>query len=360
MKKTLSLKKYLHAALLLLCICFLLFPSVSAEAKTTVKMKTTNVTLSVGQSKTLKLSGTSKNPKWSSNKKAVATVDRKGKVTAVGKGTATITAKLGSKKYTCKVLVCSSSSGNERVDKEIHRIIRKIIKPSMSTVEKVKAVHDYLVLNNTYDYSSDGKHPMDIDDVENLLFNHTSVCVGYAYSFQLFMDALSIPCKYVSGTAKAENKTTYNGHAWNIVKIDGSWYHVDVTWDDPDSSYNYISYAFFLTSDKLISKTHKWDRGIYKTCDAKKAEYSSIAKQLWYTASSPSQAVKLYKKSSKKTNWIMFLIPEKKYYSSFMKDFYNECINYGSADSNTISVSLPKFKYSEYTWNNYHAIIIFK
>ena len=71
----------------------------------TPKLSKTSLTLKVGQSSTLKLTGTSSKIKWSSSKKSVATVSSKGKVTAKKKGTATITAKVGSKKYTCKVTV---------------------------------------------------------------------------------------------------------------------------------------------------------------------------------------------------------------------------------------------------------------
>ena len=316
-------------------------------------MKTTNVTLSVGQSKNLKLSGTSKNPKWSSNKKAVATVDRKGKVTAVGKGTATITAKLGSKKYTCKVLVCSSSSGNERVDKEIHRIIRKIIKPSMSTVEKVKAVHDYLVLNNTYDHTSGGKRPMDIGEVENVLFNHTSVCVGYAYSFQLFMDALNIPCKYISGTARDVKEAEYTGHSWNIVKINDSWYHIDVTWDDLDTDASLISYQYFLVTDKCMMQLHQWDRSSYPVCNASSNSYKSIAPKVGHVAKAPKQAAKYISQDFKKGNkYSTILIPKK----SYSNDFLSNSLGYAVYTYNV------KYKVSQtvsctyYTWNDYHVL----
>lgn len=63
------------------------------------------LTLNVGKSYTLRLTGTTQKVKWSSSKKSVAAVSSKGKVTAKKKGTATITAKVGSKKYTCKVTV---------------------------------------------------------------------------------------------------------------------------------------------------------------------------------------------------------------------------------------------------------------
>lgn len=70
-----------------------------------VKLNQKTVTLIKGQSTTLKIKGTKKKAKWSSSKKNVATVNQKGKVTAKKKGTTIITAKVGSKKYKCKVTV---------------------------------------------------------------------------------------------------------------------------------------------------------------------------------------------------------------------------------------------------------------
>lgn len=72
-----------------------------AAAKINIKRKT----LTVGQSATLKIKGTKKKAKWSSSNKKVATVSSKGKVKARKAGTATITAKIAKKKYTCKITV---------------------------------------------------------------------------------------------------------------------------------------------------------------------------------------------------------------------------------------------------------------
>ena len=70
-----------------------------------VKISTKKTTLIKGQTKTLKVTGTRKKVKWSTNKKSVATVTQKGKVTAKKRGTATITAKVDGKKYTCVITV---------------------------------------------------------------------------------------------------------------------------------------------------------------------------------------------------------------------------------------------------------------
>lgn len=82
-------------------------PAVSTTmvSAATVKLNKSEVTLLTGETVKLKVSGSSATIKWSSSDKTVATVNKKGKVTAVGSGEATITAKVGKKKLTCKVSV---------------------------------------------------------------------------------------------------------------------------------------------------------------------------------------------------------------------------------------------------------------
>jgi len=82
------------------------------QVEAAVKISNKKLTLVRGKSKTLKLKGTKGKITWSSNKKSVATVTKKGKVTARKKGTATITAKVGKKKYTCKVTVTNPPVDN--------------------------------------------------------------------------------------------------------------------------------------------------------------------------------------------------------------------------------------------------------
>lgn len=93
--------KRLLIAMAVLMLCLLMAAPVSAAVKISEK----SITLIKGQTKTLQITGTKNRVKWSSNKKTVATVTSNGKVTAKNKGTATITAKVGKKKYTCKVKV---------------------------------------------------------------------------------------------------------------------------------------------------------------------------------------------------------------------------------------------------------------
>jgi hypothetical protein len=79
--------------------------NVAVVEAATVKISTKKVTLEVGKSKTLKITGTKEKVTWKTSKKSVATVSKSGKVTAKKPGKATITATVNKKKYTCSVTV---------------------------------------------------------------------------------------------------------------------------------------------------------------------------------------------------------------------------------------------------------------
>lgn len=104
MKKSKKLLAIFTIMLLIVCMAV----PVSAAGKINKK----KVTLKVGQTLQLKVTGTKGKVKWTSSKKSVATVSSKGRVKAKKKGSATITAKIGKKKYTCKVTVKKASNGN--------------------------------------------------------------------------------------------------------------------------------------------------------------------------------------------------------------------------------------------------------
>lgn len=149
--------------------------------------------------------------------------------------------------------------------------IASCVADGMSDYEIAKALHDYLVLNNEYDmrYYS-GNIPAISYTAYGALVNRTSVCAGYALAYERLMDQVGIPCEYVTGM------TTNGYHAWNIVQIDGEWYHVDVTWDDPTPDREgYVRYKYFLKSDKAMSRDHiSWEAS--HTCTSTKYDNATI------------------------------------------------------------------------------------
>lgn len=91
-----------------------LIPTDYADAASKVKLNKTKMTLYIGKPQTLKITGTSKTVTWSSSDKNVATVSKKGKVTGKSTGKATITAKVGKKKYKCSVTVKKPSINTKK------------------------------------------------------------------------------------------------------------------------------------------------------------------------------------------------------------------------------------------------------
>jgi len=143
-------------------------------------------------------------------------------------------------------------------------LLGEIITEEMSDYEKELAVHDWMIAWAEYDQAAlsslPGAQPTpDSDNPYGFFTGRDAICTGYTSTFQLLMDLLDIECVTVEGTA-------YNGtedHAWNMVRLDGDWYCVDVTWDDPVSSTPVSPAAahmyFNVTSDFMRQFGHQWD-----------------------------------------------------------------------------------------------------
>lgn len=129
-----------------------------------------------------------------------------------------------------------------------------------SDYEKVKEVHNWLIENIEYDTNLEALEPYSISGA---LTEGRAVCEGYARSFKYILDGLNIPCVLVSGTATNSNGEN-ESHAWNYVQLNGKWYAIDVTWDDPIILGNgYVSeetyYRYFLKGNSRFMQTHKED-----------------------------------------------------------------------------------------------------
>ncbi|HHZ01554.1 MAG TPA: hypothetical protein GX396_01260 [Tissierellia bacterium] len=153
-------------------------------------------------------------------------------------------------------------------DKKIDEILSHIIKPYMNDHEKVKAVHDYIVLRGKYDTSF--TYYSDYD----LLVEGTSVCNGYALLTYNMLNKLNIPVKLVSGTAEGEN------HIWNMVKLGTHWFHLDTSWNDPLPDKGNISYKYYMLTEKEISMDHTIDEELNIPKSTKR--YYDYLKELSY------------------------------------------------------------------------------
>ncbi|MCD7730623.1 MAG: hypothetical protein LUI05_03900 [Oscillospiraceae bacterium] len=145
----------------------------------------------------------------------------------------------------------------KEIDTTVNQLVSEANKKS-STFDKLKVFHDYLVLNSTFE--KDDAAGSYNQSIYNAFSGGTSSqgniqCSGYAKAMQYLCDQVGIDCIVITGT-NSEGAS----HAWNKVKVEGEWYNLDCTWDDPILTtpvYNYIRYNNFLVPDSWINeKTH--------------------------------------------------------------------------------------------------------
>ncbi|WFD08952.1 transglutaminase domain-containing protein [Tepidibacter hydrothermalis] len=151
------------------------------------------------------------------------------------------------------------------VKDRVNSIISEIIDPSMGDFEKEKAINDWIVTNIEYDKTKEKTNAY------TALFEGKTVCSGYAHLAKLMLDKVDIQNKLITG----------GDHAWNIVYIEGKWYHLDTTWNDPSyvnisDKMHEVSYEYFNVTDEFISKSHSWDRTLYPLANTK---YEGIRKK---------------------------------------------------------------------------------
>ena len=115
---------------------------------------------------------------------------------------------------------------------------------------KARAAHDLLVTLASYDHTEyhdivygDGSKRASAHSLCGFLENGVIVCDGYAKTFQWMLHCLGVDAFLVYGKGSNDN------HAWNKVRIDGTWYNADVCWDDTESSETY-----FLKSDTFFQE----------------------------------------------------------------------------------------------------------
>lgn len=119
----------------------------------------------------------------------------------------------------------------------VKKIVSETISKDMNDMQKVKALHDKVCSMVNYDQQneSDKKNHTDI----SVFLNETSVCEGYSRAMNLLLHEAGIETYYIKAPT----------HAWNVVNVDGHYFHVDSTWDDDGDT---ISYDWFMKADNEI------------------------------------------------------------------------------------------------------------
>ncbi len=137
---------------------------------------------------------------------------------------------------------------------KVNSIIAEYITPDMSGYDRARVLHDWLIYNANYDYTYTNY------SAAGVLLKGSGVCDSYARAYLMLCTAAGLECLYVSGTAgSGSDPNAWGNHGWNLVKLDGEWYHVDCTWDDPGSGGS-ERHTYFLVDDETMSADHRWNR----------------------------------------------------------------------------------------------------
>ena len=133
----------------------------------------------------------------------------------------------------------------------IIQVAQAITTPNMTTEQKIRAVHDWMINYANYDITY-----ADVSQtIEGFIYNRTAVCAGYAKTFEYFMKVLGIPCETITGYGDGSD------HAWNRVAVNGVWLYIDVTWDDPVYTVNGVRrdrlvYSYYLIPEAQMNADH--------------------------------------------------------------------------------------------------------
>ena len=150
------------------------------------------------------------------------------------------------------ILSRSEAAGQKKQLDRIADALRKEL-GSGTDYDKVKGVYEYVIEHTRYDLAA--SEP----DLCSVLLEGKGVCEGYAKSTQYLLQQLGVQTLYVYGQARG------GAHAWNVVKIAGSFYHLDTTWGDPirEDGRQKLIYDYFCVTSKEISIDHTLDTDVF-------------------------------------------------------------------------------------------------
>ena len=172
-----------------------------------------------------------------------------------------------------EILPIYTLSGNmiELISKECEQRARSIAYRvrKANPYDTLICLHDEIV--KTITYRSDGTQ--ESHSIVAPLTGLYGVCEGFAKTIKYILDIIDIPCIVVKGNANDPVSKMSMNHAWNMVKINGEWYHFDVTFDTTIRSGNLIRYDYFALPNKEILNDHNYNEADYPFANNISNEY---------------------------------------------------------------------------------------
>ena len=170
-------------------------------------------------------------------------------------------------KITIKVEKLYTSDDINYLNDYMNNFLINNLNDSMSNREKIKTFHDYIINNTSYDKEKANEiknnihteNTLESHKATGVLKNHIALCSGYTDAMAIFLNKINVP----------NYKISTDSHIWNVVNLDNTWYHLDMTWDDPvlDTGREILIDEFMLiTNNELKEKNtgqHDYDATVY-------------------------------------------------------------------------------------------------
>jgi len=156
-----------------------------------------------------------------------------------------------------------SSSDIFVLDKYIATLYKNLVNDKMTDKQKIKVIHDYIINNSIYDQTwvttTSSNRLYKSNTAYGPLLEHNGLCGGYTDAMALFLEKMHIK----------NYKIASEKHIWNYVYVDGSWKHLDLTWDDPitNTGANILQYDYYLINTIQLQnkkdKDHTYSKDAY-------------------------------------------------------------------------------------------------
>ena len=149
-------------------------------------------------------------------------------------------------------------------DSNVFLLARKLTQSLENDSLKVAAIYDWVTSNIQYDPSFRRRKMGDttLTQEPNIVIERQkAICIGYAKLVRELCFLNKINCFIVEGKTKNNGYLDTEGHAWNVVKINGNWYLLDATWGAADAI---LKEKYFLTTPSVFIQNHLPDDPIWQ------------------------------------------------------------------------------------------------
>jgi chaperonin cofactor prefoldin len=143
------------------------------------------------------------------------------------------------------------------INKKMDQFFSDLNLQGKSEIERVKMIYEFVIDRMEYVDGGLLKHHSPL----GFVLEGEGVCQAYAVSMHMLFERAGIESRYIIGNIHEEflDEDEFGAHAWNMVKLDGNWYHLDATWDDDETVWSY-----FLVSDNIMELSRTWETKYYE------------------------------------------------------------------------------------------------